>query len=105
MFLAVILGFWCMWIGDREVRFLLEAFFFTLIAIVANGFMNWGLPEPTNEWMVQWGVIWAWAALMFFIVDKWGSNLAVKLFFGLVAGFGYFWLEKNGLAMAQGWLA
>ena len=90
--MAFILGFWCLWMGEREPNVLLEGFFFTVVAIAANGFMQWQMPNADTVWALQWGLVWAWAALMMFVVDA------------LVAGGGYFWLEQNGCSLAAGWL-
>ncbi|EGY52135.1 hypothetical protein [Neisseria shayeganii] len=104
MLAAFVLGFWCIWLGDREPKVLFEGLFFAILAIVINGFMNWQIPNPDTVWMVHWGVVAAWAALMLFLSDTFGGNLGLRLVIALVAGGGYFWLEQNGCGMAAGWL-
>ena len=104
MLMAFILGFWCLWMGEREPNVLLEGFFFTVVAIAANGFMQWQMPNADTVWALQWGLVWAWAALMMFVVDRVGSNLGIRLVVAVVAGGGYFWLEQNGCGLAAGWL-
>ncbi|WP_231881776.1 diacylglyceryl transferase [Eikenella sp. NML99-0057] len=104
MLMAFILGFWCLWMGEREPSVLLEGLFFAIIAIVANGFMQWQMPNTDTVWALQWSLVWAWASLMMFVVDTFGSNLGIRLVVALVAGGGYFWLEQNGCSLAAGWL-
>ena len=104
MLMAFVLGFWCLWMGEREPNVLLEGFFFTVVAIAANGFMQWQMPNADTVWALQWGLVWAWAALIMFVVDTFGSNLGIRLVVALVAGGGYFWLEQNGCGLAAGWL-
>ena len=88
--------------GEREPNVLLEGFFFTVVAIAANGFMQWQMPNADTVWALQWGLVWAWAALMMFVVDRFGSNLGIRLVVAAVAGGGYFWLEQNGCGLAAG---
>ena len=92
MLMAFILGFWCLWMGEREPSVLLEGLFFAIIAIVANGFMQWQMPNTDTVWALQWGLVWAWASLMMFVVDTFGSNLGIRLVVALVAGGGAEWL-------------
>ncbi|MBH5328928.1 diacylglyceryl transferase [Eikenella sp. S3360] len=104
MLMAFVLGFWCIWMGEREPSVALEGLFFTIMAIVANSFMHWTMPEPDTVWALQWGLVWAWAILMMFLVDKFGENGLIRLVIALAAGGGYFWLERNGCGLAAGWL-
>ena len=104
MLMAFILGFWCIWMGDREPNVPVEGFVFALVAIIANAFMTWKVPTPDSVWLLQWGIIWIWASLMMFLVDKFGENLGIRLVVALAAGGGYFWLEQNGCGLAAGWL-
>ena len=104
MLMAFVLGFWCLWMGEREPSVLLEGLFFAIIAIVGNGFMQWKVPDPDTVWALQWGLVWVWAAVMMYLVDTFGTNLGVRLAVAVVAGGGYFWLEQNGCSLAAGWL-
>jgi len=63
MLMAFVLGFWCLWMGEREPSVLLEGLFFAIIAIVGNGFMQWKVPDPDTVWALQWGLVWVWAAV------------------------------------------
>ena len=69
MLMAFVLGFWCLWMGEREPSVLLEGLFFAIIAIVGNGFMQWKVPDPDTVWALQWGLVWVWAAVMMYLVD------------------------------------
>lgn len=104
MVAAFVLGFWCLWMGDREPKPLLEGLFFAFLAIVINGFMKWQVPNPDTIWLIHWGVVAAWAAIMLFMADTFGSNLAFRLIISLVAAGGYFWLDQNGCGLAAGWV-
>ena len=104
MLMAFILGFWCLWMGEREPSVLLEGFFFTVIAIAAIGFMLWQMPITDTVWAFLWGLVWALSELMMFVVDTFGSNLGIRLVVAAVAGGGYVWLEQNGCGLAAGWL-
>lgn len=102
--MAFVLGFWCIWMGEREPNILIEGLFFAIIAIIANGFIQWQVPEPDKVWALHWGLVWFWASLMMFVVDKFGANLGARLVVAIVAGGGYFWLERNGCVLAADWL-
>lgn len=104
MLAAFILGFWCIWMGEREPATLLEAFAFTVLAIIIDGFMNWKVPTPDSVWMVSWGMVMALAAVSFILIDRFGSNLVVRLAVALIAGGTYFYLEQNGCTIAAEWM-
>lgn len=104
MLAAFILGFWCIWMGDRQPAVLLEAFFFTLLAVIIKGFMDWSVPTPDGVWWTAWGLVMALAAVSFMLVDKFGGNLGARLAIAVAAGGIYFWLEQNGCRIAADWL-
>lgn len=104
MLAAFILGFWCIWMGEREPATLFEAMAFTILAIIIQGFMQWKVPTPDTVWMLSWGLVMALAATSFILIDRFGSNLGFRLAIALIAGGVYYWLETNGCNLSAEWL-
>ena len=80
MLTAFILGFWCIWSANRDVKSLAEALVFIVITLVAKALMEWsGMPNLDGLFWITWGVLFIYVAVVLEAVERFSSSMGVNM--------------------------
>lgn len=109
MFIAFILGFWCIWSANRDVSSLIEALVFTILSIVIKSLMEWsGMPNFDTPLLVTWGILFIFVMVVLELID-FSSNMAMNMTIAVGGAVGWFVLARylfsaEGMAKVASWL-
>lgn len=102
---AFILGFWLVWSSDRDIYPISESLWFIIIAVIVRQLMAFSMPDIDAHWAAFNSALWAYVALVFFIVNRFSTSFMATMLMAAVAGVGYFYLIENLHPWVDGWLA
>ncbi|MCP1772139.1 putative membrane protein [Neisseria perflava] len=101
---AFVLGFWLVWSANREIYPLSESLWFTIIAVFLRQLTAFELPLIDGHWLAFNGVLWAYVALVFILVNRWSNGFMTTLLMAAAAGIGYFQLVQHLPGLTGSWL-
>lgn len=101
---AFILGFWLIWSSDRDIYPISESLWFIIIAVLVRQLMAFSIPVIDTHWVAFNGILWAYVALVFFIVNRFSTGFMTTMLMAASAGVGYFFLNENLQPWIDGWL-
>lgn len=101
MFQAFVLGFWTLWSSSRDIHAVSEGLAFTIISVLISMAMNFAMPQIDAQWCVVMAVLWAYAALLFAIVNRVAGSFMSTMVMAAAGALGYYQLFEH----LPGWVA
>lgn len=101
---AFILAFWAIWAGDREIYAFTEGLGFMVLVVLLRVAIAFELPHIDLVWGIAMGILWAYVACAFWLVNRFGRSFIGTMMMAALAAVGYFWLSRNSMAIAGGWV-
>ena len=91
MLTAFILGFWCIWSANRDVKSLAEALVFIVITLIAKALMEWsGMPNLDGLFWITWGVLFIYVT----VVERFSSSMGVNMTIAIGGAIGWYFLAQ-----------
>lgn len=95
MLTAFILGFWCIWSANRDVKSLAEALVFIVITLVAKALMEWsGMPNLDGLFWITWGVLFIYVTVVLEAVERFSSSMGVNMTIAIGGAIGWYFLAQ-----------
>lgn len=102
---AFILGFWGVWSSDRDIYAITESLMFVVLVALMRVAMSWELPVIDAMWLANYGVLWAYVAVLFWLIDRVAQGFLSTLAIATVGAIGYFLLAERSVEWVGSWLA
>lgn len=105
MFQAFVLGFWTLWSSDRDIHAVGEGLAFTIIAVLIGIGMNFAMPQIDAQWCAVHGILWAYAAALFAVVNRAAGSFMATMVMAALGALGYYQLYERLPAWVAGFMA
>ncbi|MFC3874104.1 multidrug transporter MatE [Neisseria musculi] len=105
MFQAFVLGFWTLWSSSRDIRAVSEGLAFTIISILISMGIDFALPQIDAQWCVVMGILWAYASLLFAVVNRVAGSLMSTMLLAAAGAVGYYQLLEHLPHWVSGFMA
>ncbi len=105
MFQAFVFGFWTLWSSSRDIRAISEGLAFTIISILINMGIDFALPQIDGQWCAVMGILWAYASLLFAVVNRVAGSFMSTMVLAAVGAIGYYQLFERLPVWVAGFMA
>lgn len=105
MFQAFVLGFWTLWSSDRDIHAVSEGLAFTILSVLISMGLDFSLPKIDAQWCAVTGILWAYAAAVFAIVNRTAGSFMSTMVMAAAAAVGYYQLFERLPALVAGFAA
>lgn len=93
---AFVLGFWAVWLAERQISAASEGLVFIILVNIMRSFQSLQLPDLGVYWALEMSVLWLAAVLVFYAVDR-HSDTFVRTLLSTLAGCLFYYVVGMGV--------
>lgn len=93
---AFVLGFWAVWLADRQISVVSEGLAFVILVNIMRAFQALELPVLGGFWAVEMAVLWLAAVLVFYAAGR-CSETFIRTLMSASAGCLFYYFVSAGI--------